>query len=155
MPARLLLAQVLCLRPAGSQPSQQPPAHITSTLQAVQERAHDAADYDVQHAQLATEVQQLRASLAQLRADHKAAEEQLRRKKAKNMQEVEVGLDALCSGSRLHRSLAPPAHTLCCIYCLTLRLYHMPVYDMRRCGYRSMMRTWVSRNLSTRRSRQP
>eukprot|EP00891_Asterochloris_glomerata_P002922 jgi/Astpho2/2922/fgenesh1_pg.00050_%23_163_t len=57
---------------------------------AVEERAHDAADYDVQHAQLVTEVQQLRASLAQLRADHKATEEQLRRRKAKNMQEVEV-----------------------------------------------------------------
>ena len=94
---RLQLAEVLYLRSAGSQPSQQPPIHNTSTLQAVEERAHDAADYDVQHAQLVTEVQQLRASLAQLRADHKATEEQLRRRKAKNMQEVEVGLAALCS----------------------------------------------------------
>ena len=119
VPAGLLLAELLCLRSAGSQPGRQPPVYITSTLQAVEERAHDAADYSAQHAQLATEVQQLRASLAQLSADHKATEEQLRRRKAKNMQEVEVGLGAFVAGplfpcSRVlhlssHTLLTPPA----------------------------------------------
>ena len=116
VPARLLLAELLCLHSAGTQPSHS----RSSTLQAVEERAHDAAVYDAQHAKLATEVQQLRASLAQLRADHKATEEQLRRRKAKNMQEVEVGLGAIClagldlpiaSGLHVlsHTLLLPPA----------------------------------------------
>ena len=145
VPAGLLLAELLCLRSAGSQPGRQPPVHITSTLQAVEERAHDAADYSGQHAQLATEVQQLRASLAQLSADHKATEEQLRRRKAKNMQEVEVGLGALCGRTTPAGSLCSPAHA-CCIFRLTPCSHHLPVYDLCRCGYRSMMRTWVSRN---------